>query len=407
MTLGHRLILISAVSALLTNAAAADRIATVDGRQLDGGITAVDDQAVRLIGKDGEHTVPRADVLTITLGDGQTAPTDVMTRRRQMVVETVAGDRLAASAISLADSTLTVKTAALREMAVEINSVAAIYSPASRETANDVVAACEEMKLTEGDKDRMLVVGKGDKRVPLHGVLGAIGLSAKRRTTVTFTWNDRDREVELTKVRAILLATALADDTPVAGELLAGDGSRIRFTTLTMAEDTIVANCPQLGQLPVSRKHVVAIRFYSDRVVSLTDLQPHTTTEHGTLGEGFAHRIDRNAHGKPLRLDGREYATGLGLHSFSELTYELAGDFTTFTAIAGIDDATRPRGNATLTILGDGKQLRQEALIGTDSAKMIRLDVKGVKQLTIRVGFGPDGLDVGDLVDLVEARLVK
>ncbi|MHC4562406.1 MAG: NPCBM/NEW2 domain-containing protein [Planctomycetota bacterium] len=407
MTMRHRLTLTVAITALLASSAAADRISTVDGRQLEGEITAIDDQAVRLTADGDEQTVGRKDVLTVTLGDGRDGPTDIMTRRKQTVLETVAGDRLAVSAISLVDSTFTAKTSAFGKVTMEVNSIAAIYAPGSRETGEDIVAICEEMKLTEGTHDRMLVIGKDDKRIPLHGVLGPIGPNAKRRTSVTFTWHQRDREIELTKVRAILLATAVTDETPVAGELLASDGSRVRFTAVTMAEDKIVADSPQLGQLTVPRKKVDAVRFYSDRVASLTEIQPAEVTEHGMLGEGFGHRIGRNAHGKALRLDGREYASGLGSHSFSELTFALEGEFATFTAIAGIDDAARPRGDATLTILGDGKQLVQETLTGNDAAKTIRLDIKGVKRLTIRVEFGADNLDVGDLVDLVEARLVK
>jgi len=37
----------------------------------------------------------------------------------------------------------------------------------------------------------------------------------------------------------------------------------------------------------------------------------------------------------------------------------------------------------------------------------VRLSVQGVKTLTIRVEFGSDGVDVGDHVDIADARLVK
>ena len=75
---------------------------------------------------------------------------------------------------------------------------------------------------------------------------------------------------------------------------------------------------------------------------------------------------------------------------------------------AGIDDSVRPAGRASLVLLGDGKPLAEPFLLtGKDEPVGIRVSVEGVKKLTVRVEFGPDKLDVGDLVDLVEPRLIK
>ena len=61
-----------------------------------------------------------------------------------------------------------------------------------------------------------------------------------------------------------------------------------------------------------------------------------------------------------------------------------------------------------MTILGDGKPLLKPTVLRGNHASMpIRLDVKGVKNLTIRVGYGPDKIDTADHVDLVAARLIR
>jgi len=79
-----------------------------------------------------------------------------------------------------------------------------------------------------------------------------------------------------------------------------------------------------------------------------------------------------------------------------------------FVTMAGIDDAVRPRGDAALTVLGDGKELLAPLrLRGQDAAKRVRVEVEGVKRLVVRVGFGEDGLDVADHVDLADARLIR
>ena len=67
-----------------------------------------------------------------------------------------------------------------------------------------------------------------------------------------------------------------------------------------------------------------------------------------------------------------------------------------------------PACEATLTILGDWKPLLKSTVLrGKDASVPIRLDVKGVKKLTIRVGYGPDEIDTADHVDLVAARLIR
>jgi hypothetical protein len=118
--------------------------------------------------------------------------------------------------------------------------------------------------------------------------------------------------------------------------------------------------------------------------------------------------VTRSVAGGALLLDGKQYLSGVGLHSQCELTYTLAGKYTLFVARAGINDAVRPAGEAILTILGDGKPLLKPTVLrGKEVSVPIRLDVKGVKKLTIRVGYGPDKIDAADHVDLVAARLIR
>ena len=57
-------------------------------------------------------------------------------------------------------------------------------------------------------------------------------------------------------------------------------------------------------------------------------------------------------------------------------------------------------------IEGDDRVLWEGTVAGTDPAKPLELDIRGVRRLTVRVDFGKD-LDVGDHLDLCEARLVK
>ena len=153
---------------------------------------------------------------------------------------------------------------------------------------------------------------------------------------------------------------------------------------------------------------VAEICFESERFVHLSDLTPSKVVQAGLFDTALRFRRDRSSAGTPIRLGGAAYAKGLGLHSRCELTYGVAGEYVTFAAVAGIDAAADRRGNATLKVLGDGKELiKPVKLVGGAPPVPVRCDLSGIKQLTILVDFGDDGIDVGDHVDLADARLVK
>jgi hypothetical protein len=96
------------------------------------------------------------------------------------------------------------------------------------------------------------------------------------------------------------------------------------------------------------------------------------------------------------------------MHSFCELLIPLGEKFSLLVATAGIDDAVRPYGDATITFLGDGRPLGKPIrLTGKTAPQPIRLKLEGVESLLIRVDFGEDNLGFADHVDLVAARLIK
>ncbi|MCK4276659.1 MAG: NPCBM/NEW2 domain-containing protein, partial [Phycisphaerae bacterium] len=130
--------------------------------------------------------------------------------------------------------------------------------------------------------------------------------------------------------------------------------------------------------------------------------------QYGFFDEGFPYRVNRSVGGGPLRLGGRVYQTGLGLHSYAKLTYKLNGAYMAFVAVVGIDESVHPNGDARLIFLGDGKELIPKLrLTGKDKPQAVRMKLKGVRNFTIQVGFGADELDVSDHVNVAAARLIK
>ena len=152
--------------------------------------------------------------------------------------------------------------------------------------------------------------------------------------------------------------------------------------------------------------------YFRGSATYLSDLKPKKAETTGFLGENWPWAADRTVRGHPLRLltkDGESTADkGLGTHPKTVLTYDLAGKYTRFEALVGLDAATGNRGRADVRILLDGKEVALPDLkaLAAGPAVAVRVDVRGVKELTLVVDFGPTG-DVQADVNWGDARLIS
>jgi len=390
--------------ALAVAAAAAESVETIDAKAFSGQVVSIDDKALVLRSGDKNVSVPRREVTDVTFDQGD----DLLARIGQTVLLSHSGDLIAADALRLNDGHFKFTNSLLGRTQVPMGSVVAVYMPAPTETAGDVLRRCAKLKVAATTQDT-LVVSKDGRLMNVRGVLKEIApVGGSSESKISFRWQDTDRTISAASVRAIVLAKAPPGKAVVAGTLTARDGTRVAFTSLTLKARTFTVETVSAGAKSMARKTVASIRFIPAGATDLSALTPSDIKEYGFFDRTFPHKINASVSGGPLSLAGRTYRAGLGLHSFCEITYAVDGKYSRFVTVAGIDDAVRPAGNAELVILGDGKVLGKAVhLTGKDEAKTIRVDIAGVKSLTIRVGFGADGLDVADHVDLAAARLIK
>jgi hypothetical protein len=57
-------------------------------------------------------------------------------------------------------------------------------------------------------------------------------------------------------------------------------------------------------------------------------------------------------------------------------------------------------------VIGDGKELFSQSVSGRERGIPLDVDITNVRKLTILVDYGED-LDVGDYLDICDARIVK
>jgi hypothetical protein len=120
----------------------------------------------------------------------------------------------------------------------------------------------------------------------------------------------------------------------------------------------------------------------------------------------YHYRRDKGFDHSPLKLGGKTYGKGLSLASRTELVYRLPGRFRKFKAVVGIDDSTRETGDVLVQIVGDGKPLWQGEVRGGEPPRELEFEIEGTKRLEIVVDYGK-GLDIGDRLNLCEARVTK
>ena len=136
--------------------------------------------------------------------------------------------------------------------------------------------------------------------------------------------------------------------------------------------------------------------------VSLTTLTPTSATVGwGTLGTNVTIR------GNPLKLRGTTYATGLGAHATSAITYAVAGRYASLTVDVGVDDEVNGLGSVDFALLGDNGAVLYDSGVRTGTAAVARATVNltGVNTLTLRATPGVAGSIDYDHADWANPQL--
>ncbi len=389
-------------------AALADTLELLDGVTVPGQVVSLTEQ--RLVFAETSENKPTDKVRNISLSEISqlifSPAKESFDKNGLAVVETTLGDALCVNKLQLAEGKLSFRPASLakREQKIPIEAVKRILFPAGDYTSATIskkISAGKEYRA--GSRDILIIEGKDGKWTAPDGVLLEI-----TDDKIFFRYRQADRSINRQTVRAVILSEPVKVPSPPAGFLTTRDGSRYGFKSLTIEDTTVLLDSPVFGSFKMNLADVAEIRFLSDRVIDLTELTPSEVQEHGFFDTTFSCRKNRAVSGGPIILAGQTYKTGLGMHSYSKLTYDLDGKFQTFTAAVGIDDAVRPGGGADLTILADDKKVFGPiVLTGLDKPINIRIDIAGVKKMTIEIDFGPDGLGTSDHVDIANPRLIK
>ncbi len=238
-------------------------------------------------------------------------------------------------------------------------------------------------------------------------------VNALDRTRLQVEVNRKDVTIDVpTRVAVIAFSTDLVRQTlpkgPYAWAVLA-NGGRVALASAEADAHELRGKTVLGAELRIPVEQLVALDLRQGRAVYLSDLQPSRYEYTPFLDDRWPYVRDGSVLDRDLRLDGSTYDKGLGLHSASRLSFDLAGGYRRFEATVGLDDASGRKGSAGVEVWIDGKprELGEPILLSAqEKPRSISLDVRGARELTLVVTFGRGG-HVQDHVDWADARLIR
>ncbi|MCD6303644.1 MAG: hypothetical protein J7M21_01630, partial [Planctomycetes bacterium] len=312
--------LVTLLAASLAASTGHARVETIDARTLTGLVEAVSSERLTLLVDGRRRSIPAGEVLEIHLAE----PADAMGRKGQAVLVTDDGDVLAAADVAFDGSNLHVNSPLLGPIDLPVGCGARIYTPASSQSAEELGAAWSALKLPVAAGDRVVVAKAGGQLMSVDGLVEAIDA-----TSLTMRWQGRSRRIARKIIRLVRLAPSGSRTAgqAAAGTVLWRDGSKTSFSRLSVEAGKARLVLPAGGSCTAGLEQVAAVVFHHPGVVKLASLKPAAVREYGFFDTTFHYRVNREVGGGPIRLDGRTYRTGLGLHSFCELTWKLQGRY--------------------------------------------------------------------------------
>ena len=275
-------------------------------------------------------------------------------------------------------------------------------------------------------RDTMVIAREG-KAVVVPGSLESLASNGW-----AFRFGERTRSAGLDEAYGFVLGAQLTAPKVLPASVVLRNGNHFTARILSADRGKLRLDAGLLGKITLPWEMIRRIDLRSERVVYVSDLTPSRVERHTLLGTSWPVTHDRNVTGGPIRLGGKTYAKGLGVHAYTSLSYELGGGFERFSAVVGVDDSVAPNGSVVFRVKLDGKAIfdsserqkehQQEVpkqpparnaseevnsyLRGGAVPRTVSVDVRGGHLLTLECDVA-DALDLSDHGNWAGAMLIR
>lgn len=426
-------------AALLASAAVArgDEIRALSGIYSDETVVSIQKNGAQLVVKTDKREIPLENVKSIRFDDRP------WPEGGQVKVIFITKDWLRGTLVKGTDNGFTLKTASLGDVDIDLANVRGVLFDAPPEKEREI----EAKRLATPPADDTMFIKSGGK--PYGTILTIAPTGVTLDTTKRSNKDDKSDlgtiTQKLTEIEAIATSKDGGNEVPVMtglgvriklddGSLLEGELTSLQNGNVTLEHPVLggtleKSNKPKPKTLAIPKARILELSVVNGAFVYLSDLAP------ARVVEKFPPEFDRPADiwgwkrdkevvkGGRLRLGGRTFEKGLGVHSYCELEFTLNGQYSSFRAVIGLDDSTRYLGTPGLggvvfKVLIDGKPAKDLQVDGAatpadpgikklkgEKPSEITVDVAGAKTLTLIADY--HFMHILGRADWADAYLVK
>jgi hypothetical protein len=246
------------------------------------------------------------------------------------------------------------------------------------------------------------------KDVPNHLDVTIDSISEDGKT-IHFTIDGEKKSKELAGVHGLVWDRAADPNMPLSiCKLIDVAGSVVMIEDITLKGTDVEVMTPGGVKLTYPLKSIAKLDYNRDKLKYLSEMEWKVVKEPEGDRDWSKPWRDQTPEKTPLRLGSTTHAKGLFLSAYTELTFDLGGDFRELAMVAGIDTSVSgSKAPVTLIIDCDGREREKKTFTRDDKEPLaIKLNVKDVRQLRIVVTTEKD-LPFGAHLTLADAKVMK
>jgi hypothetical protein len=286
------------------------------------------------------------------------------------------------------------------------------------ETVSYVLGDAQDAKVREEWQGLLTKRGNHDliaikKNDVVNAVGGTFGEGDAKGQTIGFeTESGSKYRPKLTDIHGMSFLRKADVDAPLT-QCKVYDTSRnlLVASKLSLGPKAFVITTVAGVKVEYPRSLIARLDYSKGKLTYLSAMTPVKVIEKSASERIEHYRTDVNLDGGPIQLPmdkTTKYDRGLAVHAYTELVYDIGGQYKEFTAVLGVDPMVGGDSDVKVTVMGDGKRLFSGEVKRKDEARPIKLDVKNVRLLRIVVSSAnPLDLDLGDHVNIADAKVSK
>lgn len=390
------------------SAAHGGELRNLKGETVTGELVSVSDKEIVFSKGGAKITVPTRDVVSIDLGQGGRIPSG----SKYIDVELVDGSMLHCLNFEIKGKQVEL-TLLLTGQAIKLPLGAIANVLTNAQVPKYRKEWDERLHDYFAKKKRRDVLALLNDEV-VNGVTGTIGDADADGKNLEFTLESgRKRPIAIERIHGLIFQrSADPQAAPILFKLSDSQQNLILVSAVTTTGTGLRVTSSAGAKLEYTFAQLAKLDYSKGKLAYLSDMKPIKETRTSNAEGLVLIGRDRNLDGHdPIVINRQAYAKGLALQAYTELEFDLDGDYREFTTMAGIDDKVK-RADADLTLLrieGDGKVLKELAFTRKNKGQQvapITLNIKDVQKLRIVVSSG-DVTDLGKHVTLADAKVSK